>query len=343
MIHRHKESGFTAVELLVTLFVAAAFLIAGYQLFNLIIKDSGNVRSEARASNVAYDYLRTYTASSVQIPCSPSTPLDNADLAVDGLVNVKMTITITCPSTAFASLSKVDAEITYNAPAQTIKYSTYASPDATTRSTDVTNGLVAWWKLNGNPNTTDVASPNGVVTNATPTTHNGIANTAYNFNGTDSSIKTASNFGLGAVSTTISAWVYTSSASNAGMFVMVGSTGYGIGMGSTSTNNSAPGTKLVMIYENIRWIQTSADVGIGWHHVAMVINSLGTPLAYLDGVLVGSYAGTGANAPSDAAVYIGSGPSSTTRFFKGSIDDVRLYNRALSSSEILSLYTGGAK
>ena len=38
MIHaRPSNAGFTAVELLITLFVAAAFIIAGYQLFNIVI------------------------------------------------------------------------------------------------------------------------------------------------------------------------------------------------------------------------------------------------------------------------------------------------------------------
>ena len=62
------QNGFTVVELLITLFIAAAFLVSGYQLFNLIIKDGGQTRAESRASNVAYDYLRKYSSSAV-FPC----------------------------------------------------------------------------------------------------------------------------------------------------------------------------------------------------------------------------------------------------------------------------------
>ena len=72
MNSRSQQSGFTAVELLITLFVAAAFIVAGYQLFNIVMKDGGETRAESRAGNVAYDYLRRYTDAATN-PCTPST------------------------------------------------------------------------------------------------------------------------------------------------------------------------------------------------------------------------------------------------------------------------------
>jgi Tfp pilus assembly protein PilV len=51
-------AGFSTVELLITLFVAAVFLAAGYQLYLVTVRDSGDVRQRARASAIAYDYLR---------------------------------------------------------------------------------------------------------------------------------------------------------------------------------------------------------------------------------------------------------------------------------------------
>jgi len=53
-----KHQGFSAVELLITLFIAATFLVAGFQLYSTIIKDSGSIRLTVRASNVAYNYLQ---------------------------------------------------------------------------------------------------------------------------------------------------------------------------------------------------------------------------------------------------------------------------------------------
>lgn len=122
-----SQSGFTAIELLITLFVAAAFLIAGYQLFNVVIKDGGQARAESRAGNVAYDYLRRYAPQAVN-PCVASTPLTNSPVAVDGLSNVSISVVISCPpGLTVPGLSKVEVTITYNDPPQTLKFSTFTN------------------------------------------------------------------------------------------------------------------------------------------------------------------------------------------------------------------------
>jgi hypothetical protein len=120
----HKESGLTAVELLITLFVAAAFLVAGFQLYNVIIKDGGKTRGESRASNVAYDYLRRYSGSATN-PCSASTPLNNAPIEVAGISAVTVSVSITCPYTAVTNVSKINVTVQYNTPQETVKYGTY--------------------------------------------------------------------------------------------------------------------------------------------------------------------------------------------------------------------------
>ncbi len=124
MNNLNKQAGFTAVELLITLFVAAAFLVSGFQLYNLIIKDGGQTRADARASNVAYDYLRRYATSAAN-PCVAATPVNNTAIAVSGLSAVTVTVAITCPYAATTSISKVEVTVLYNSPQQTMKYSTY--------------------------------------------------------------------------------------------------------------------------------------------------------------------------------------------------------------------------
>lgn len=342
MIVSRRTSGFTAVELLITLFVAAAFLIAAYQLFNLVVKDGGSTRAESRATNVAYDYLRQYAASSTTIPCTASSPLSGAPLSVDGLTSVTINIDVTCLPAAIASLSKVTATILYNNPQQTIKYATYVSSSGNTNSSDITNGLVAWWKLNGDTNNS-VGSANATNSGGTSATgQTGKSNTAFAFNGTNAAASAASNFGLGTTNITISCWIYNPTATNSGGFVKVGDTGgYGIGIGNATLDNTSPGTKLIMVYEGVRWIVTGTNVGTGWHHVVMVIDGGGIPTAYLDGVSAGSYPGAGPNAPSSVYTYFGAGGYG--RYLNGTVDDVRLYNRPLSQSEILSLYSAGAQ
>lgn len=121
-----NESGFTIVELLITLFVAAAFLVSGYQLYNLIIKDSGQARADSRASSIAYDYMRRYSATAVS-PCVASTPLSDASVSAGGLTNVLVTVAISCPYSATTTISKVDVIVKYNTPQQTLEYATYVA------------------------------------------------------------------------------------------------------------------------------------------------------------------------------------------------------------------------
>ena len=126
MNNLNKQAGFTAVELLITLFVAAAFLVSGYQLYNLIIKDGGQARAQARASNVAYDYMRRYSSSATN-PCLINTPVDNVGITITGLSAVTITVAVTCPYTATTSLSRVDVTVLYNNPQQTVEYTTYVN------------------------------------------------------------------------------------------------------------------------------------------------------------------------------------------------------------------------
>ncbi|TAL14738.1 LamG domain-containing protein [Patescibacteria group bacterium] len=346
MMRRTSQLGFTAVELLVTLFVAAAFLVGGYELYVLIIKDSGNARAQSNASNVAYNYLQRY-ASTAPNPCVNATLLSPASINVAGLSAVTVGVVVTCPYPNNLNVSKVTVNVLYNNPQQTVQYSTYTNGvggATVTTSPIVLNGLVGWWPFNGNANDSSGNGYNGTVSGATLTTgQNGSANGAYAFNGSSSSITEPSTMGLGTTNATLSCWVYNPTATNSGEFIKA-SVGYsyGIGIGSTQFDNTTPGTNIVMLYENVRWIATSTALGTGWHFVAMVIDGSGTPFAYRDGVLVpGNYAGTGATAPTSGAA-IG-GNSANARWFTGSIDDVRIYNRALSANEIASLYNAGAQ
>lgn len=122
-----KQSGFSIVELLITLFIAGAFLISGYQLYALVIKDGGDARVQSNAASVANDYLQRYKPSATN-PCTAQTPLTNQSISVTGLSNVTMTVAITCPYTAITAVSKIAATINYNTPQKTITSATYVKP-----------------------------------------------------------------------------------------------------------------------------------------------------------------------------------------------------------------------
>lgn len=109
------ESGFSAVELLITLFIAVAFVATGYQLYSIIINDGGEVRARTRASNIAYDNLRRYSPQATD-PCSVFTPTPAPSIpAGSGLSNPSMTVDVTCPygSTPGMNLTKIQVTVRY--------------------------------------------------------------------------------------------------------------------------------------------------------------------------------------------------------------------------------------
>ncbi|MEI6850833.1 MAG: hypothetical protein WCK26_02610 [Candidatus Saccharibacteria bacterium] len=125
-----KQSGFSAVELLITLFIAAAFLISGFQLYAVVIKDGGEARMQSRAGNLTDQYISEYSPLATN-PCTTSPvglPAPNETVTVEGLSNVKRTITFSCPYATNISISKISVTVTYGSPLQTVNNSTYVKP-----------------------------------------------------------------------------------------------------------------------------------------------------------------------------------------------------------------------
>jgi hypothetical protein len=153
---------------------------------------------------------------------------------------------------------------------------------------------------------------------------------------------------LSSANATISAWAYLNSTSLSGAFMKFGGcdNGYALGVGN-SNFNANPGNELIALYEQTRWIPTGVNIGLGWHHVVLAIDASGHPTIYLDGLSVYSDLLAAPSAP-DANQYIGGydatscGFGGTLRFFTGLMDEVAVWNRALSSTEVLQLYRRGA-
>ncbi|MEI6054345.1 MAG: prepilin-type N-terminal cleavage/methylation domain-containing protein [Candidatus Saccharibacteria bacterium] len=125
MISSKYRPGFTAVELLITLFIAAAFLMSGYQLYSMIIRDGGEARARAKASNIAYEYLQIYKAKAKN-PCPTATPIENVTQTTnDILSDITISATITCPYVETPSLSKISVTVKYNKPEQEVTNATY--------------------------------------------------------------------------------------------------------------------------------------------------------------------------------------------------------------------------
>ena len=114
------QSGFSAVELLITLFIAAAFIATGYQLYSVILKSGGEANFRSRANNIAYDNLRRYSTQ-VTSPCTTVTPTPTPTIPSNaGISNAAVSVTITCPYGSASPTSKVRVSVTYGSPQQEV-------------------------------------------------------------------------------------------------------------------------------------------------------------------------------------------------------------------------------
>lgn len=121
------QEGFSAVELLITLFIAVAFLTTGYQLYSVIISNGGAARLRARADNIAYQYLRQYSVEATA-PCSNVTPSPAPAIpSTSGLPNATITASITCPYGTSSNTSKVEVVIDYDSPQKEVVHASYVS------------------------------------------------------------------------------------------------------------------------------------------------------------------------------------------------------------------------
>ena len=221
-----------------------------------------------------------------------------------------------------------------------------------TNSINLTNGLIAYYPFTGNANDYSGNGNNGVVYGAILTSdRNGISNTAYNFDGLTNYISLPLLTRLNGLSkASFSFWIKTSSLNNSGTIIghfgnnngAVGANP-GIFIGTYSSNQI-----MVSNYSGMSGSSSSSISQNQWHHIVVLFdgtqisNSLKTTF-YVDNMQVASTVvqinNTIGNATSS---FIGRRNIDFDRYgdyFKGQIDDVRVYDRILSTYEISYLYS----
>lgn len=178
-----------------------------------------------------------------------------------------------------------------------------------------------------------------------PAWTSGVVGNALSFNGTNH-VRMNNGSVTGplkpALPVTVAAWVKINSASDSKIFASdqfdaTKYAGYDLGLASSKIccdygDNGAPGAA-----SRRTKVGTTILAAGQWYHLAAVIRGPTDMSLYVNGVDDGgTYSGTGsAVAYTTAPSKIGAG--GTSGFFNGSIDEVLVYNRALSSSEIGTL------
>ena len=209
---------------------------------------------------------------------------------------------------------------------------TIGSDLSDSNSTPLQYGIFAWYPLDGNASDISGNLRDGVVQGATLTTNrDGELNKAYNFNGINDRITVSGAWFDGNQKRTISFWAL--SSSGGGNFFTLGE--------GTANNRFS----LLSISDNsVKFVGESNDHDFStssyfnkWKHFVLSYDGNEGEL-YLNAKSAGSFQKT-LDTDADASLVIGSNSlSRNNEFFNGSIDDVRIYDRALTITEITKLY-----
>ena len=224
------------------------------------------------------------------------------------------------------------------------------------------DGLVAYYPFNGNALDSSGNGNNPSFNNATLTTDRfGNANSAYLFNGSGSymDIPNSPSLQMG-TRASISFWVkpnaFYSGACHGNYMICKGPAGGGaldavLGDGAYDSQNgisvcSTPvDTTHETFYSSLGWYFQPEKLPVHtntWYHVVEVCDSLKGNM-YVNGNLLFSNTTPAYkfNTPYDLFFGRYFDTSSTPFWFNGVLDDIKIYNRALDSSEVTALYTVG--
>jgi hypothetical protein len=197
------------------------------------------------------------------------------------------------------------------------------------------DGLVAYYPFNGNANDISGNGNNGVVFGATLTSDRfGIADSAYYFGGNGHYILVAPSASLNITGDlTIAAWVDLSSSSvNANAVIFSDMLEHSPHDGYSF--RLWDGNKLRLFCGGQSLLATTPLEVDVWTHVAVVLSGT-TATTYINGELDSS---GGVAAPTSSSVNPTIGASAQQAYgWNGEIDDITVYNRALSTTEISEL------
>jgi hypothetical protein len=211
-------------------------------------------------------------------------------------------------------------------------------------------GLVGYWSFNEGTSTTATDfSGNGnkgtLSTNggSLPTWTNGKLSTALNFDGSTSYVQVADSPTLNTPNVTVSAWIRANSWGAFNRRIVT----KGIGNQYDLFNNSGVLDWYLVDNAGANFSDVSTTLpstGV-WHHIVGTYDGT-TNALYVDGVLANSESPGGGpiatNKTDPLFIAARDACDNPGDCFDGKIDEVRIYNRALTASEVAKLYQSGA-
>ena len=217
-------------------------------------------------------------------------------------------------------------------------YYTTGTLQKTAQSTTVQDGLVARYSFDASTGTDDSGNGNNGAFPNGGGFASGKVSTSVVFDGVNDYISINHASTLQTSSTiSIAAWIKTTSSSiqtivekerNSSPF-----DGYELAM-----SNVSAGKVSFRVGGNARTTSTTSVNDGNRHHVIAIYDGVSAKLSIDGGAFEGTQAQTADLTDDDGTLNIGARRNGTERRFTGALDEVRLYNRALSTGEIYELY-----
>ena len=313
----------------------------------------GGQLDEVRISSVAEtaawvksNYL-TQTNAFVTIGAASSAPATGGVLSNDSDVDSpKLTaILVSGPSHAASFTFNPDGTFSYT---PTANYSgpdsfTYYATDGSAQviSLNADSGLKGRYTFDDPADLGNDSSPlganDGTPTNGPAAATDPTRGAVLDFDGVNDYVQVAGRYGNQA-NITLAAWVNLTAADTGGAEII--SLGDSVALRADQSGGVGVAG---FIYNGSSWVTLSSGTniaGTGWHFLAYTFDDAGnTNNLYIDGNLVASAAiTTSISYTKGANTQIGRHGNGGTSFdFNGSMDDVRVYNRALTATEIAAL------
>jgi hypothetical protein len=207
-----------------------------------------------------------------------------------------------------------------------------------------TNGLVGWWPFNGNANDESGNGNNGTVNGATLTSDRfGSANKSYSFDGVNDFISCNPILGINEVSVSVwfkkdglgghlvsqNNWINAQNVSFASAFEK-NSQVFSVGCNNGNCTNSGSQIGTFVPY----------NLNSQWHNRITTITSNGVLYDFLDGQMINSFTISNfqwCNSVSSLLKF-GAWWNSDIQSWEGQLDDIAIWNRALTQQEVTNLY-----
>jgi hypothetical protein len=253
-----------------------------------------------------------------------------------------------CSSTDSVYVSLLNAQIQQNDTticAGTSLSLSLASSGASSNSctplpANLQNGLVGYWPFCGNANDESGNGNHGTVNGATLTIDRfGNMNAAYSFNGLSDYIQGYLS-GIGNTEfTSLSAWIYYTGDAGGqpyDLYFQFGSYGqHTFAYGYNYTNHN-----LDLYSQCFANPYSAVNLNNNWHHLTVVDSSTVTSI-YIDGQIFTTFASGSSGNCFLGSNYFLIGGGADNQFVTGKLDDIGIWNRALTAQEVQQLYIQG--